>query len=620
MRAVPASSALLRLVLLALLSVSSTSVLAQPFHFDLVTSSLPWSPRDSFSQVLLSAYSSGALLLCGGSTGITDNDVWSSTDGGLTWSLQSGRSETANASGAAADASFPPTLWGSLTYDVATEVSFQWGGHLDVDGWDNSNATWYSTDGVNWAQAVYPAGAPAPASRDLAKIVATSSSARGASFLLLGGFDNSYQSDIAESALIWKSSAVSGTPGEREWAVTGSMLDAAGNGLFSYDNAVLLDQGRLDGKDILYLLGGWKNMSVDEYGRWQGNLSDEVWASSDEGATWAQLASSSFGLRERSTAAVTDSGILFVAGGLNATTRSVNLPDVWASFDGGYSWSLCTDALLPRQRAVLAYDPFSKQLLYGLGTNNTVGSFYAKWYNDLHRADVSDAAAVARMCGATIPAAGVGLMRWPGVVVAASSSTGAAEAGSSADSSAPTAAASSSSASAALSSSGGGEASSATSALATTSAPSPATSAVQPSSSSSFPSSVTASPSGGGDGSDSSSSPSSPSAASASSSSSTGPDNGGGGSGDSTDFASSGSSRTLVVALVVSVAVTLACIVFAYTQYRLRVYGTVWCDACAGVTCGALCGETVGWGTKWAPRKQLSDGELLKHVASDDYI
>ena len=37
------------------------------------------------------------------------------------------------------------------------------------------------------------------------------------------------------------------------------------------------------------------------------------------------------------------------------------------------------------------------------------------------------------------------------------------------------------------------------------------------------------------------------------------------------------------------------------------------------MTCGALCSETVGWGTKWQRRSNLSDAALLKQVASDSY-
>ena len=576
------------LLLLAL--SSSTAVLSQTFSFDQATDAVPWSPRNNPGALLAphsSSADSGFLVLSGGANGRSDNDVWISQEG-VNWFLQSGTSVSGDAPGAAANASFPPSAYGALAYDVRSQLSFHYGGELLVDNLRlERNDTWYSTDGLNWAQAIYTAGGPAPAYRDQAVLVASSNSQREASFLLLGGFDYSNSSDIAaSSALIWKSSAVSGKPDVREWTLTGSTIDAEGNGLHSYTAPAQLDQGRLHGKDILYLLGGIKNWSTNALS------SDEIWASSDEGATWAQLANSSFGVRAFAAGAVTDSGILFVAGGVNATARAADPSDLWASFDGGYSWSLCSETLQPRSAATMVYDPFGKQLLYGLGFNYTNN---LSPFNDLYRADVSDAVAVARMCGTKIPAAGVGLTHWPGVV-GDSSSTGGAS-GSSGGSSAPTAAASSSSAAASSSS---GVPSSVTSIPGQTSS--------YQSSSSGQP--VTSAPL-----------PYRSSTGSSSSSlfSSSSSDDSGGGSGDSNDSSSS-SNSSLTAVLIVFIALTIACAALAYTQYRLRVYGTVCCEMCAGVTCGQLCGETMGWGTKaWQRRSNLSDADLLKQVASDRY-
>ena len=581
-------------LVLLLLSCCSTSVLSQTFLFDVVTDSLPWSPRNN-PNALLSTHGANELYFCGGANGRTANDVWSSADNGTTWTLLSGQSSDYSAPGAAANASFPPSAYGSLAYDAPSRLSFHYGGYLfDNDGVATASGdTWYSTDGSNWAQAVYATGAPAPVTRDIpGTIVTTSNSEREGSFLLVGG---AVSSSLADSTQVWKSSAVSGKPDVREWTLMGSMLGQGNTSIYSFYAPVLLDQGRLDGRDILYLLGG-PDIS-------QGGFNDAVWASSDEGATWVQLTNSSFGARAFAAATVTDTGILFVAGGFSTdSSTSSAFGDLWASFDGGYTWSLCTNTLTPRQSPVLAFNPFHSTLAYGMGFGSSSGGGPLV-LNDLYYAGVSDPAAVADDCGTTIPSAGVGLTQWP-ASVSGSSSTGGAS-GSSSGSSAPTAAASSSSAAA---SSTAGPPSSATSILASTSILVPS-GAYQSSSSAQPPTSAPFVYR---------SSTSSPSSSSSSSSSTS--DNGGGGGGGGSSDSSSSNSGLLTTFTVIFAALTVACAVLAYTQYRLRVYGTVCCEWCAGVTCGQLCGETMGWGTKaWQRRSNLSDADLLRQVATDRY-
>jgi len=553
---------------LLLVILHSHTVLSQTFLFNLVTDSLPWSPRPD-PGALLTPLSADYLLYFGASNGETNNDVWLSVDRGLTWTIQSGRSETGDAPGIAANQSFPATAQAMLAYDPISEQGLHFGGfNLTDDG--SSTDTYYSPDGVKWAQAAYAADSPTPTALWLPGTLVTLSSdtQRDPSFLLLGGT----MLNLTASTQVWKSSAVANQPGVRQWSVVGSTVSAAGSGFIHVASvsAVLIDRARLDGRDILYAL--------DVSNPATGVFTDAIWASSDEGATWVQLAASSFGLRNQFAAAVTDSGVLFVLGGtvLLSNLQRASLSDMWASFDGGYTWSLCTNTLPPRSNAVMAYNSYTQQLMYGMGFNISADGFSVP--NDLYTADVSDVYAIADACGTTVPTEGVGLTRWPGIAPS-SSSTGAAASGSSSSSSGR---------------SSSGSAISPSSAAPPTASPSTA----GPSPTSSIPIIPTVASSSTTD-------------IRSSSSSSTGLDSG--------NDDSSSSNGLLIALMILFAALSTACAALAYTQYRLRVYGTVCCEWFAGVTCGQLCGDTVGWGTKWQRRSNLSDAELLRQVASDRY-
>jgi len=574
--------------LLLILALHSHTVLSQTFTFDLVTSTLPWSPRTNYPSIL-APLSTESILFFGGANGQTNNDIWLSTDSAVTWSLQSGTSITGSAPGLAANQSFPATAYALLAFDSASGYSFQYGGYTTYSD-NNTNTpstdTYYSTTGTNWQQSANAVGSSAPTFRAIpGTIVTTSNTAQDGSFLLIGGLDSAQYPNYTESAVVWKSSPLPNRWDLRQWSVVGSTVDASysrsnsSGGLLSVYSPVLMDQGRLDGRDILYMLGG-----VDYA---TNNRSDAVWASSDEGATWVQLAASSFGVRLYAAAAVSDEGVMFVLGGLIVANNSLtSLSDMWASFDGGYSWSLCSDALPPRDTATMVYNSNTQQLMYGLGysrgfNRSLPGGGFLRM-NDLYTADVTDVYAVATMCGATVPAAGPGLTRWP--ATAGSSSTGAA----------------------AASSSSGGSTNPTRGPSSSTPPPTigpPPTVAPSTAGPSSTPIIPTTAFSSTNNFRTSSSSPSSSSS-----------------TGTTVDNDDSSSSNGVLIAFLILFAVlSTACAVLAYTQYRLRVHGTVCCEECAGVSCGQLCGETVGWGTKWQRRSNLSDADLLRQVATDRY-
>ncbi len=428
------SATLLPALLPLLLTITlclPTPTHSQTFTFTSITTSATFTPRTGFPTLLTPSAASrpGYLYMFGGSNGVTNNDVWQSSNGGTSWTIISGNSTTGSATGQAATTSFPPTVFGLVASDVVSGVSFHYGGYEVVGGVAPAftRDTYYSTDAVVWTQAVYTAGAPQPDVRELAgALVTTSNTARDTSFLLVGGvtFVDNSTINVTSSALVWKSSAAVDKPTERLWTAVGSTLDATGYGFLQLYAAVVNAPAALNGRDVLYVLGG-----IDVKTSSARRVTDAVWASSDEGASWVQLAATSFGPRFLHSAAVTPDGVLFVIGGLAAavnssTNGSASLTDMWASFDGGYTWSLCTNSLPPRDTAAVTYDPQSGQLIYGLGFDSTADGDPVR--NDLYSARANDASVVATACGTTVPSAGAGIKRWP---LTGSSSTGGAVSG-----------------------------------------------------------------------------------------------------------------------------------------------------------------------------------------------
>ena len=152
------------------------------------------------------------------------------------------------------------------------------------------------------------------------------------------------------------------------------------------------------------------------------NLND-VWASSDEGRTWAAInRAGPFPQRHLANGVATRDGLLVIAAGFAdetagfapSTLASIQ-NDVWVSANGGYSWGRCVqdaewdDRYLP----MVAIDS-QGYLIVGSGVQFNAGQF--KVFNDVWRSTMSfdDVATVAEACGVEIPACGVGLRCWPG--------------------------------------------------------------------------------------------------------------------------------------------------------------------------------------------------------------
>ena len=81
----------------------------------------------------------------------------------------------------------------------------------------------------------------------------------------------------------------------------------------------------VDTNGHLYVIGGY-----------DGSYQDDVWRSSDQGATWESVASGNrFSARRSHTSIVDTNGNLYVIGGWNGSYQN----DVWRSSDQGVTWT-----------------------------------------------------------------------------------------------------------------------------------------------------------------------------------------------------------------------------------------------------------------------------------------
>ncbi|MFN8027797.1 MAG: sialidase family protein [Acidimicrobiia bacterium] len=130
-------------------------------------------------------------------------------------------------------------------------------------------------------------------------------------------------------------------------------------------------------------------------------LSNEVWASTDQGATWSKTADAPWPARAYFQA-VADRGKVFVIGGQNfkvgadctngAPVCSDFFSDVWASGDAGRTWTQQTAAAGWVGRAGLSAVALGKSLYVLAGSTNDDSSIVGgpparKYFNDVWRSD-----------------------------------------------------------------------------------------------------------------------------------------------------------------------------------------------------------------------------------------
>ena len=300
-----------------------------------------FSPRRNHASAVLN----GDLYVIGGRTTATErsNEVWRSSDGGLTWDQV--------ATGTTADNTlFTPRS--AHTAEVIGDAIYLFGG--TTDGTVRFDDVWTSADrGVTWRQTAATPRYPARYSHSSAVlgttlyVIAGSVTGTGADqdiwrsndlgstwsqvtsltdfgstfghasvvvgnrVYVIGGFQGSNNANS-----VWRSAATVGGTGWTQVA-TGTRFSARRN-----HSAVVLD-------GAIYVIGGFNQ--------------DDVWKSTDQGVTWTQVAAGArFSARNEHTSAAL-SGVLYVIGGFETSTDpatpGTSQNDVWKSTDQGVTWT-----------------------------------------------------------------------------------------------------------------------------------------------------------------------------------------------------------------------------------------------------------------------------------------
>jgi PKD repeat protein len=243
-----------------------------------------WGGRSYASSVALP---DNSIVIMGGYIGSTYlNDAWRSTDSGTTWVLQ--------------NASSGWTQRQLLTSSTMHDGSIILMGGQDITGLIND--TWRSTDkGVTWIRMNASSGWTKR--YGLSSVIASDGS-----IILMGGHDGSnYRNDT------WRS-----TDNGATW-----VLQNASSGWGArYIHSVVTST---DGSIIL--TGGFGDASVP--------LND-VWRSTDNGATWMRMsASAAFSARYGSAFVPMPDNSIVLMGGFSSGGKN----DVWRSSNGGITWN-----------------------------------------------------------------------------------------------------------------------------------------------------------------------------------------------------------------------------------------------------------------------------------------
>jgi len=272
-----------------------------------LNASAGWSFRSGHSSV---AMPDGRIVVMGGFNNVTGliNDVWQSTDNGVTWmqvnasagwAPRYGHSSVVLADGsilvmggfvgASQGTSLPPSKL-SLSRGFA-------------DGSSITNDVWRSTDnGVTWTLVNASAGWSA---RSYQRTVVMPDG----SIILMGGADtNGIKNDV------WQS-----TDNGVTWTqVTGS----AGWSARSYPSSVVMPDGSI-------VLAGGEDIT---------GIRNDVWRSTDNGVTWTQVAGSAgWAPRYSHSSVAMPDGSIVLMGGFDGLLTCMN--DVWRSTDNGATWT-----------------------------------------------------------------------------------------------------------------------------------------------------------------------------------------------------------------------------------------------------------------------------------------
>jgi PKD repeat protein len=243
-----------------------------------VTASAGWSPRYLQTSVVMP---DGSIVLMGGADGIFKNDVWRSTNNGTTWTQVS------------ASAGWSPRGYHSSVVMPDGSIVLMGGG--TYSSWTND--TWRSTDkGATWTQMNASAGWSA---RNGLSSVAMPDG----SIVLMGGGSND----------VWRSIDNGAT-----WTLVNA---SAGWSPRSGQSSVLMPDGSI------VLMGGQSSTQKND-----------VWRSTNNGTTWTLMnASAGWSPRSFFPGVVMPDGSIVLLGGTNGAYPYYN--DVWRSTDEGATWT-----------------------------------------------------------------------------------------------------------------------------------------------------------------------------------------------------------------------------------------------------------------------------------------
>jgi uncharacterized delta-60 repeat protein len=242
-----------------------------------MTGSAEWSGRYSHTSVTMP---DGSIVLMGGYDGITyKNDVWRSTDNGATWIQMTASAEWVGRA-----------FYSSV---VTPDGSIVLMGGASQNG--ILNDVWRSTDnGATWTLMTANAGW-------LARNAFNSVAMPDGSIVLMGGYTPSVMNDV------WRS-----TDNGATWTIVNSNADWSARGFFS---SVVMPDGSI------ILMGGATNVL---------NPNNDVWRTTDNGVTWTQLSNAGWPERFSHTSVVMpDGSIVLMGGGIKS--------DVWRLMPAGSS-------------------------------------------------------------------------------------------------------------------------------------------------------------------------------------------------------------------------------------------------------------------------------------------
>ena len=270
------------------------------FTWDQVAGGTRFTDRGNHESVVLD----GALYVIAGAAGNSGttgrDDVWRSTDRGVSW---------IRVTPTGANVPFP------MDYDFASAVRgdtmYVMGG-IQRPPFTRLDQVWRSTDrGATWTQATNATDPKFSARSTAAAVVLGSTGA--ARLYVIGGKTSS---TLGNEGLddVWESS--DGTSWTQVNASAAASDKFAARGQHS---AVAVG-------DTVYVIAG------DQ----AGNPRRDVWTSGDKGATWTQAVANAEFPARRNHASAARGVALYVIGGSASSTQLFN--DVWKSTDGGATW------------------------------------------------------------------------------------------------------------------------------------------------------------------------------------------------------------------------------------------------------------------------------------------